>query len=501
MERYQNNLQDQFGNAIGGVTVTVRLVSGGALATLFSDDGVTGKTNPFTNDTDGEFFFYASNNRYNIFFTGPITSQKDDVILYDPAAGGAGITDGTVEGQLTFWDNTGGAWTPTDGIRFNTANQRFDFYSAGGTILGGSIAANLDDLTVLRDTGVISMHFFSGEAITTTKDDFRVEGGLLEVSNAAGTSRVAFDHDTVATALTVGPTVGTADRLQLEGLNLNQVSEVISNKPTGVSNTNLIWTVEGAVNAGAIIGSVNANSHFRPMEHFFVGVWSFNTPTAAADPTSGFFRFNNASPGSVTAIYIDDNEMGTDDGAWFLDTIESGDILTLRTHWSKSNYFVFKVNGPPVDNTGWWTIPVFPLFTGAAMFANSNIIHFELTKISIASYIADDATSFGSGTQTPFQLINAGQSIKHVNASAAAYTTYTNSESNQTVIPDGAQWEIKNDGAGALTILGGTSVTLYWWAGAGSTPTTGTRTLARGGICTVRKVSDSRYEIFGNGIT
>jgi hypothetical protein len=94
VERYQNNIQDQYGNAISGVTVTVRKVSDGSIASLFSDDGVTAKSNPFTNDSDGELFFYAANDRYDIFFTGAVTDQKDDVILFD----GAGIT-GTLEIQ------------------------------------------------------------------------------------------------------------------------------------------------------------------------------------------------------------------------------------------------------------------------------------------------------------------------------------------------------------------------------------------------------------------
>jgi hypothetical protein len=115
--------------------------------------------------------------------------------------------------------------------------------------------------------------------------------------------------------------------------------------------------------------------------------------------------------------------------------------------------------------------------------------------------IIDDSTVFGSGTQTPFQQINAHQSIKHTNASVTTYNTYASTGTDQTDIPDGAQWEVKNDGAGALTIGSGTGVTLYWWDGAGSTPPTGNRTLARGGFCTVKKISDTRYEIVGNGLT
>ena len=89
MERYQNNIQDQFGNAISGVTVTVRRVSDGGLQSLFSDNSGTSKGNPFTNDNDGEFFFYAANNRYDIFLTGSVTDQKDDVILLDVITSGS----------------------------------------------------------------------------------------------------------------------------------------------------------------------------------------------------------------------------------------------------------------------------------------------------------------------------------------------------------------------------------------------------------------------------
>lgn len=88
MQKYQNNVQNTFGDAVSGVTVTIRTNPGGVLATIFSDNGVTGKANPFTNDSDGEFFFYAANGRYNIELSGPITETKSDVLLLDVATSG-----------------------------------------------------------------------------------------------------------------------------------------------------------------------------------------------------------------------------------------------------------------------------------------------------------------------------------------------------------------------------------------------------------------------------
>jgi hypothetical protein len=75
-------------------TVTVNLHSGG-LATIYSDNGITPLANPFTANANGQFTFYAANNRYDVILSNnagsgpasPITIS--DILLNDPA-GGAG---------------------------------------------------------------------------------------------------------------------------------------------------------------------------------------------------------------------------------------------------------------------------------------------------------------------------------------------------------------------------------------------------------------------------
>ena len=83
MQQYRNNVQDQLGNALSSVLVTVNILPAGTPATIFSDNGVTPKSNPFTNDSDGEFSFYAANGRYDIELTGPLTESIPDIILFD----------------------------------------------------------------------------------------------------------------------------------------------------------------------------------------------------------------------------------------------------------------------------------------------------------------------------------------------------------------------------------------------------------------------------------
>lgn len=85
MQKYQNAVLDPSGNALAGVSITVRTL-GGTLASLFSDDGITATTNPVLSAADGEYEFYCANGRYNLTFTGTgiTTSTQTDVIIFDP---------------------------------------------------------------------------------------------------------------------------------------------------------------------------------------------------------------------------------------------------------------------------------------------------------------------------------------------------------------------------------------------------------------------------------
>jgi len=91
MQKFQQNIQDQFGNELNGNTITVRDVSGGGLSTIFSDNVATPLANPFIAQDGSEFFFYAANNRYDIFITGPVTDSFLDVILFDQAGTPASV--------------------------------------------------------------------------------------------------------------------------------------------------------------------------------------------------------------------------------------------------------------------------------------------------------------------------------------------------------------------------------------------------------------------------
>jgi len=153
MQKYRDIVLDNAGNAILSATITVTDNSGGGVSTIYSDDGVTAKANPFTaSGVDGAYEFYAASGHYDITIaaTGFTTEQITDVILLDPAAPGpiGGTTPGagtftTVDasGDLTVGASNGGDLEVGDpgleaaGININgvTYDPKFRVHDIGGT--------------------------------------------------------------------------------------------------------------------------------------------------------------------------------------------------------------------------------------------------------------------------------------------------------------------------------------------------------------------------------
>jgi hypothetical protein len=77
-------VQDRSGNAISGAFVYV-YDSLSALATLYSDNGITTTPNPTITNSDGEYQFYAANGTYSIavFATGYSGQTIPGVVLFD----------------------------------------------------------------------------------------------------------------------------------------------------------------------------------------------------------------------------------------------------------------------------------------------------------------------------------------------------------------------------------------------------------------------------------
>ena len=159
-------------------TVTVYRAGTATLATIYADNlsPPTARSNPFSGDSDGFFFFYAPEGRYDTRLSGgtpaiPTPYTWGDVSLYDPRdyavnvkaapffATGDGVTDDTAAiaaayaavttGILYFPSGTyvtTGSLTPKTGVTFRGAGRDATLIAYSGTgfwlDLGGTGAAN-----------------------------------------------------------------------------------------------------------------------------------------------------------------------------------------------------------------------------------------------------------------------------------------------------------------------------------------------------------------------
>jgi len=93
-------------------------------------------------------------------------------------------------------------------------------------------------------------------------------------------------------------------------------------------------------------------------------------------------------------------------------------------------------------------------------------------------------------TADTFDLAHAGMLWHKDTASAVAFTCALD-----TTIPVGAMWMVQNEGAGDVTIVESSTTIRFLFPG--GTPTTGTVTVAEGGIVSVYKYADAEYWVWG----
>lgn len=89
MQQFFDVVQSTTGQAIPNATVTV-YDSNNAIATLYSDNGVTLKANPITTPSTGVYSFYAANGTYRLTISavGFSSTARQGIVLYDPPAAG-----------------------------------------------------------------------------------------------------------------------------------------------------------------------------------------------------------------------------------------------------------------------------------------------------------------------------------------------------------------------------------------------------------------------------
>lgn len=105
--------------------------------------------------------------------------------------------------------------------------------------------------------------------------------------------------------------------------------------------------------------------------------YRFDTGTGVS-PASGEIRFNHATPGSATAVYIHDTDANGADLDALLDTLAAGDLVIIKSTTNPASFHVFSITGN--TDAGTYHNLAVTYLAGAGTFDDAENIIFSLAK-------------------------------------------------------------------------------------------------------------------------
>ena len=202
--------------------------------------------------------------------------------------------------------------------------------------------------------------------------------------------------------------------------------------------------------------------------------YTFSTTTTDADPGSGILRFNNATPSSVTELYIDDTNADSVSVTAWLDALDDSTntahkgVLRVVKKTDSSKFADFQIVSV-ADSTGYRTVTV-TYIVGNSTFANTDNLFITFSRSgnvgaqgSTGSFAT--AQSITTDVSTSYQLVlgDAGKLVTLSNASPIVLTVPANAT---TAFSTGTRIDFVTLGAGAVTVTPETgSVNIYSPAG------------------------------------
>lgn len=179
--------------------------------------------------------------------------------------------------------------------------------------------------------------------------------------------------------------------------------------------------------------------------------WAFDSDTAKADPGSGTFRMNNAAPASVAELYVDDiNADGLDISTIIGALRAMQHVMIVEKGAAGTKSHLFKISGTPVDETGYFTIPV--------------------TAVTTQSIPTNGAVCELSFIGSPDILRNTNQSVAQVatttiNSNLGHKATMTTNQSGVLALHSNAvagdEYRLRVSNTGGHTL----DMTAFKWAG------------------------------------
>jgi hypothetical protein len=185
--------RDSEGNVIGQATIGIYLAGTSTLTTIYSDNGVTEKANPFPADDDGAYEFYIDSGLYRLKIskTGYQTFDEDDLEFGNvwriavsfsrrSGSGSTGLSGGT------------GVPDPPSGMEWTAKNGWVCYTkSGGGALPDADFNASIrqyraGSLLNTDSVNIVGGDYFTGYEVTLTNIGVVQPGDILAIFDDAG---------------------------------------------------------------------------------------------------------------------------------------------------------------------------------------------------------------------------------------------------------------------------------------------------------------------------
>lgn len=281
--------------------------------------------------------------------SGTLSNQTDLDLALNAKIGPAGVTYENLAANL---DVGTGATQVAQGDHLHTG-----VYDPAGSAAGvqSNLTNHISDLT---------LH------LTAAQND------ALDNANAPGAA------NPIATINDIPATVPEAPQDSLPKTRVND----------GVSP---FWQTERVVPDGGTEGQIIAKNSATEQDAGwsdiptpFSATWAFDSSTVAADPGTGEFRLNAATRATTTALYFNNTTASGIDISQRLNILKVGQEIIVIQADKPDRAAVFEVSSTPVDNTGWFTIPVTHVQNGSGgEFQSGRNVVFDFTGFGGGSIV------------------------------------------------------------------------------------------------------------------
>lgn len=430
--RWQATIVDDAGNIVPNATITVRReISGLPLQSLYSDrNGTTPIANPATADSEGFIGFYLAGGAYQIVATSGAFSRTWRHVPVGTA------------GEFDFEDllvglSWQGAWatatlyTINDGVRHEgSAYICLADHTSSATDEPGTGASWTTYWSLLAERGSDEAEWIF-DSTTASADpgtgEFRLNNATLASVTALYISESSADFGNPSFATWLALADDSLNLLQRSIITIRNVTDrsqfamyYVNASLTDNGTWDTIPLTHIASNGGPFVaGARYTVSILRSPDPATGLCWAFSTTTTDVDPGAGVFRMNNATPASVTQIYLDDASAlsgGTDISAWPLTWDDSTSFrkgfIIISQNNVPGNTMVFRVNSL-VDNAGYTTFNVTYVTHVGSLFTNGARCTIDFTRNgdrgdpSGLRWLFDNATAMADPGSGDFRLNNA----------------------------------------------------------------------------------------------